>query len=530
MSQSGHLQVARDEESLAEAVAPPFVSILFPDGMPSLDAVGEPLFFRDLNLDQVVAAVVDKREEYDLVPCFHTPLASVEQIEYRHEVFRDLDVSAVHAALREFGERLHRVRSFRTLVSKQHYKPEKQRWLLDAATLYTEAVRDLARVLGEEELASTGLRSFAAYLVEHVSGASFTSLASEAAAVRNGLEQVSYSLQINGSRVTVSRYEDEPDYSDEIEELFARFRQGDVETKLAKVSDGGSMDHVEAKIAQLVARLFSHEFEALRTFCSRHADFIDPTIEAFDREIQFYLAWVAYRESVPSGADLVFSYPEVSAESKQEVVNDAFDVALAWKLRGGGEVVRNGYRLVGNERLLVVTGPNQGGKTTFARMFGQLHYLAALGLPIPARRAQLFLVDRIFTHFEREEVVGGLRGKLDDELVRVRDVLDTATASSVVILNEMFSSATLADARDLGTDVLNELIGRGCLGVCVTFIDELSRLGEATVSMVAQVAPDDPAQRTYRVLPQPADGRAYAWAIAKKYGLSYEQLRERLST
>jgi len=531
MSQSGHLQVARDQESLAEAAAPPFVSILFPDGMPSLDAVDEPPFFRDLNLDQVVAAVVDKREEYDLVPILHTPLASVEQIEYRHEVFRDLDVSAIHDSLREFGERMHRVRSFLTLVSKQHYKPEKQRWLLDAATLYTEAVRDLARVLGQEELASTGLRSFAAYLVEHVSGASFTSLASEAAAVRDGLEQVTYNLQINGTRVTVSRYEDEPDYSDEIEELFARFRQGDVESKLAKVGDGGSMDHVEAKIAQLVARLFPREFEALRTFCSRHADFIDPTIAAFDREIHFYLAWAGYRESVSSGTDLVFSFPEVSAESKQEVVDDAFDVALAWKSpSGGGEVVRNGYRLVGNERLLVVTGPNQGGKTTFARMFGQLHYLATLGLPVPARRAQLFLVDRIFTHFEREEVVGSLRGKLDDELVRIREIVDTASASSGVVLNEMFSSATLADARDLGTDVLNDLIARGCLGVCVTFIDELSRLGEATVSMVAQVAPHDPAQRTYRVLPQPADGRAYAWAIAKKYGLSYEQLRERLST
>jgi len=527
MSQSGHLQ----EAPLAEAATPPFVSILFSDGVPSLDAVGEPPSFRDLNLDQVVAAAVDKREEYDLVPFFHTPLPSVEQIEYRHEVFRDLDVSAVHDALREFGEQMHRVRSFLTLVSKQHYKPEKERWLLDAATLYTEAVRDLARVLGQEELASTGLRSFAAYLVEHVSGASFASLASEVAAVRNGLEQVTYNLQINGTRVTVSRYEDEPDYSDEIEELFARFRQGDVESKLMKVADGGSMDHVEAQIAGLVARLFPHEFQALGHFCSRHAEFIDPTIAAFDREIQFYLAWVGYRESVSSGTDLVFSYPEVAAESKQEVVDDAFDVALAWKLRsGGGEVVRNGYRLVGNERLLVVTGPNQGGKTTFARMFGQLHYLATLGLPVPARRAQLFLVDRIFTHFEREEVVGSLRGKLDDELVRIRDILDTASASSVVVLNEMFSSATLADARDLGTDVLNELIGRSCLGVCVTFIDELSRLGEATVSMVAQVAPDDPAMRTYRVLPQPADGRAYAWAIAKKYGLSYEQLRERLST
>jgi DNA mismatch repair protein MutS len=530
MTHSGHPQVARDEEPLApSALHSGFLSILFPGGTPELSSVGEPLFFHDLNLDQVVEAAVGGREEYDLVPFYYSPLASVEQIEYRHDVFRDLDVPAVQGAVREFGERMHRARSFLTLVQEQHYRPEKQRWLVDAAALYVEAVGDLSQALDVVELESSGLRGFAAYLDEHVSGTSFKSLASEADAVLAGLAGVTYNLRINDAHVTVTRYEDEPDYSNEIEDLFARFRQGDVESKLSKVNDGGSMDHVEARIAQLVGRLFPRELKALDRFCSRHGEFIDPTIAAFDREVQFYLAWVDFQERV-SGANLSFAYPEVSSDSKQEVVDDAFDVALASKLRGGGgEVVRNGYRLAGDERLLVVTGPNQGGKTTFARMFGQVHYLATLGVPVSARSAELFLVDRTFTHFEREEVVGNLRGKLDDELVRVHEVLEAATPNSLVVLNEMFSSATLADARDLGTAVLEELIACGCLGVCVTFIDELSRLAEATVSMVAQVSPDDPAKRTFRVLRRPADGRAYAWAIAEKYGLSYDQLRERLS-
>jgi DNA mismatch repair protein MutS len=509
----------------------PFVSLLSAGGRP--DEMGqEPpdrSFATDLNLDQVITAVSSDREERDLITAlFYRQLHDPATIRFRHEIFKDLEDESLFRRIKEAVELLRQVRSHLAQLEKMQSKYQREGWFLDAVAIYCEAVRSLADHLGGVSVNSPGLRSFGAFLVTYTASDTFTTLAAETAACKEALGQIRYCVRIRGGRVDVSRYAGEPDYSAEVLKTFERFKQGAVKDYRVQYRTWPGMNHVGAQILDLVARLFPGEFSALEEFCRRHGDFFDPAVRRFEREVQFYLAYLEYVAPLRA-AGLRFCYPEVGP-SKEVFATETFDIALAHKLVAGKQaVVTNEFALLGHERIFVVSGPNQGGKSTFARTFGQLHHLGSVGVPVAGSAARLFLFDRLFTHFEREEDMAKMRGKLEDDLVRIRDVLMAATSDSILIMNEIFTSTTLSDARYLGTKVLEKVIQLDLLALYVTFVDELASLGPSVVSMVSTIVPENPAERTFKIVRGPADGLAYALAIAEKYDLTYERLQKRVS-
>lgn len=509
-----------------------FRSILFGDTPPvaDVDSRPEPASFRDLNLDQVTGSVTAGLDGYHLKPFFYTPVSELDLISYRHEVFRDLDDTALLERVGAFATGMRQMRECLATAQKLHYPLQQERWFLEAVAAYCDAAADLARDLDNADLGSRGFLGLREYLASHVRSEGFTTLATEVTKLREELAGIAYSLHIRGNRIRVRKYDGEDDYSREILAAFEKFRHGAVNDYRVRFPAVGGMNHVEAGVLGLVARLYPDVFAALHDFRERHRGYLDDTVARFDREIQFYLAYLAYIRPIQA-TGLHLCYPVVSAESKEVRADETFDLALASKLaRDGSGVVTNDFHLEGPERIIVVTGPNQGGKTTLARTVGQLHYLARLGCPVPGRGAAVFLCDELFTHFEKEEDLATLSGKLQDDLVRFRDILGRATPGSVIVMNEIFTSTTLDDALFLGKEMLSKIVGLGALCVCVTFLDELASLDDACVSMVATVVPGNPAERTYKVVRKPADGLAYAAALAAKYGLTYDQLKERLAS
>ena len=487
-------------------------------------------FARDLNLDQVVAAIAGDREERDLIAeTLFGHLRDGDTVRYRQEVFRDLDNPALLGEIRRFADLMAQVHAHLNQLAAMRDRYQQEGWLLDAAAIYCDAVGSLAEHLAAMQIGSRALAAFRDYLARYAASAGFTTLARETGDLKDALGRIRYCTRIKGDRVEVTRYADEADYSAVVLRTFERFKQGAVKDYLIRYRTRPGMNHVAAQILERVARLFPEEFAALDEYCSRHAAFLDEGIRHAHRELQFYLAYLDYIRPLRD-AGLSFCYPDVSASSKDVRADGTFDLALARKLvTQGTPVVTNDFRLEGRERIAVVTGPNQGGKTTFARTFGQLHHLASVGCPVPGSAARLFLFDRLFTHFEREEDLAARTGKLEDDLIRIGGILRAATPDSIVILNETFASTTTRDAHFLGTKLLTKVMRLDALCVYVTFVDDLASLGEQVVSMMSTIVPENPAERTYKVVRKPADGLAYALAIAEKHGLTYERLLERIA-
>lgn len=487
-----------------------------------------PDFFSDLKLDLIIDRITIGRQSFNLNPFFYESLKDIDEIQYRHEIMQDLENMILFNSVQSFIQKMAAMKKKLIQTEKSYYLYQKESWFLDTVDIYCEAIQTLAQDLASMALHSQGFIAFREYVTTYIQSKAFTTILEETKNLIKNLAQVQYSLLLRGNCIQVRCYQDEPDYSVQVEKTFHKFKQTPTKDYKTIFSETPDMNHIEAKILDLVVQLHPQVFSQLDNYYSTHATYLDEKINRFYREVQFYMAYLEYMERF-KGLGLSFCYPIISNSSKEVYSHGSFDLALANNLiEEKASIVCNDFYLKDKERIFVISGPNQGGKTTFARTFGQLHYLASIGCPVPGKTAGLFLFDKLFTHFEREEDIKNLSGKLQDDLLRIHTILNNATSNSIVIMNEIFTSTALKDAHFLGKKVMEKIIELDLLCIYVTFVDELASLGETTVSLMSTIIPENPSQRTYKIIRKPADGLSYAQTIAEKYNLTYSLLKERI--
>ena len=191
---------------------------------------------------------------------------------------------------------------------------------------------------------------------------------------------------------------------------------------------------------------------------AQSADHIDSFFSMLRFELGFYIGCLNLHEQlVKIGATA--SFPEPAAvNERQHTFNGLFDICLALTVKR--KVVSNDVN-ADKKDLVLITGANQGGKSTFLRSIGLAQMMMQCGMFVPAEAFRANICDGLFTHFKREEDITMESGKLDEELKRTSLIVDRLTLNSMVLFNESFAATNEREGSEIARQITTGLVEKG---------------------------------------------------------------------
>jgi DNA mismatch repair ATPase MutS len=232
---------------------------------------------------------------------------------------------------------------------------------------------------------------------------------------------------------------------------------------------------------------------------SQSADHVHNFLLTVQRELAFYLGCInVHRELLARDAPVSFPTP-TGADTTVFACEGLYDVAL--RLLRPGSVVANDVEADGRT-LLMITGANQGGKSTFLRRVGAAQLMMQCGMFVPAASFRANAARTIFTHFKREEDAAMHSGKLDEELARMSAIVDRITPGSMLLSNESFASTNEREGSEIARNIFEGLLDSGVKVVAVTHLFDLANSlfqSEPVRSLFLRAEREADGSRTFRL-------------------------------
>jgi MutS domain V len=188
-------------------------------------------------------------------------------------------------------------------------------------------------------------------------------------------------------------------------------------------------------------------------------------------ELAFYVGCINLHEQLTRKREPVCRPVPVAAEQRHLSFRGLYDLGLT--LRVDEPVVGNDADADGKD-LLIVTGANSGGKSTFLRSLGVAQLLMQCGMFVPAESFCASLCNGLCTHFKREEDASMESGKLDEELRRMSEIANHLAPHSMILFNESFAATNEREGSEISRQIMSALVERRIRIACVTHLYELA--------------------------------------------------------
>jgi DNA mismatch repair ATPase MutS len=233
-----------------------------------------------------------------------------------------------------------------------------------------------------------------------------------------------------------------------------------------------TLDPYDMAGARALGELRDNGINLVANAVAQAADHIDHFFRALQLELAFYIGCLNLSEQLSDlGEPIVFPRPAPASE-RQLSFTGLYDVTLALTMK---------QKVVGNDvnadhrDLVLITGANQGGKSTFLRSLGLAQLMMQCGMFAPAESFSANLCAGIFTHYKREEDSGMESGKLDEELSRMNDIVNNIAPNSIVLLNESFAATNEREGSEIARQIISALLFRRIKVYFVTHLYEFAR-------------------------------------------------------
>ena len=251
--------------------------------------------------------------------------------------------------------------------------------------------------------------------------------------------------------------------------------------------------------AQAVQGLRNRGIALAATALGQAADHVRDFFSMLRAELSFYVGCLNLHQFLRAdGEPTCFPTPHDSSERLLSFVG-LYNVALAVTLNS---------RAVGNsanadrKNLVVITGPNSGGKSTFLRSIGIAQLMMQCGMFVPADMFRGSLCKGLFTHFKREEDTALESGKFDEELKRMTEIVDHVGSQSLILFNESFAATNEREGSEIAHQIITALLDAGVRAMCVTHMYQLARrfyVEFQQISLFLRAGRDTKGVRTFRL-------------------------------